>query len=399
MEEDEMKRLVLMMLVLGLSFSAQIAKANWTLAKRLTRTSGWSFRPAIAIDSSNTIHVVWQESTLVNSDIYYIRSPDGGATWSTVMGLTRTSGESWDPEIAIDSSNTIHVVWEHLLKPGNFLIYYRRSPDGGATWSAVKRLTRTSGELGPDPAIAIDSSNTIHVVWTDAAATPSNYEIYYRRSPDGGKTWSAVKRLTRTSDTSSQPAIAIDSSNTIHVVWQDYTAGTYPWSGNYEIYYRRSPDGGATWSTVIRLTQTSGFSLDPAIAIDSSNAIHVVWRDDTAGNDEIYYMRSPDGGATWRAVKRLSRTSGDSWDPAIAIDSSNTIHVVWAADMPGNYNEEIYYMRSADGGTTWSAVKRLTRTSDISVSPAIAIDTSNIIHVVWTDHTPGNYEIYYMRSK
>ena len=66
-----MKRIVSVILVLGLSFSAQIAQAQWNPSKRLTTNAGYSMSPAMAIDSANTIHVVWEDSTPGNYEIYY----------------------------------------------------------------------------------------------------------------------------------------------------------------------------------------------------------------------------------------------------------------------------------------------------------------------------------------
>ena len=382
-----MKRAGLMVLVLGLFFLAQIAQADWSTAKRLTWTSGASESPAIAIDSSDKLQVVWFDYAPGNWEIYYKRSTDGGATWSAVKRLTWTSGDSFAPAVAVDSSNSIHVVW-YDNTPGHYEIYYRRSPDGGTTWGTVKRLTWTSGD-SIFPAIAIDGNGTIHVVWD--ANTSETDEIYYRKSPNGGTTWSTAQRLTWTSGSSTTPAIAVDSGNTIQVVWGDDT------SGNPEFYYKKSADGGAAWSPAQRLTWTSGKSYDAAITIDSGGALLVVWSDDTPGNYEIYYKRSTDGGITWGAAKKLTSTSLESILPAIAIDSSNAIHVVWEDYTPGN--PELYYKRSADGGATWSALQRLTWTSGDSASPAIAIDSSGAIHVVWQDFTPGNYEIYYKEGK
>jgi len=96
--------------------------------------------------------------------------------------------------------------------------------------------------------------------------------------------------------------------------------------------------------------------------------------------------------ADWTPAKRITWTSGMSINSDMAIDSTNTIHVVWEDDTPGN--REIYCRRSTDGGTTWIAAKRLTWTSGESIGAAIAVDSDNHIHVVWYDDTPGNHEIY-----
>src|SRR4030042_3789086 len=90
-------------------------------------------------------------------------------------------------------------------------------------------------------------------------------------------------------------------------------------------------DANAYWTAAKRLTWTSGDSYNPAVAIDSNDAIHIVWYDDTSGKDEIYYKSSKDGGTTWSYNKRLSWTSGFSynWHPTIAIDASDVIHIVW----------------------------------------------------------------------
>jgi hypothetical protein len=46
----------------------------------------------------------------------------------------------------------------------------------------------------------------------------------------------------------------------------------------------------------------------------------------------------------------------------------------------------------------WTPVKRLTWTSNTSEFPEMAIDTLDRLHVVWTDLTPGDKEIYYKRK-
>ena len=388
-----MKRMGPIIATIALFLFAQVAQANWTRVKRLTRTSSSSLSPAIAIDSINTIHVVWHDFTPGNAEIYYRKSADGSATWSPAQRLTWTSGCSCDAAIAIDSINTIHVVWQDdTPSPDRPEIYYRRSTDGGVTWTTSQNLTQNSvWSYSPD--IAVDSSNNLHVVWIDDHFT-ANYEVCYMKSTDGGATWSAGEVLTFSDfNECHEPTIFVDSFDNLHLV-----ASQPPWwipGTDPEICYKKSADAGVTWTDDRLITSNSGYSVKPKIAVDSSNNPHVVWCDNTPGNYEIYYQKSTDGGATWTTSKRLTRNSGWSYSPDIAVDSSDNPHVVWHDTTPGNY--EIYYKKSKNRGATWTTSKRLTWTSGISQEPDIAVDSYGNLHLVWQDSRPGNLEIYYMK--
>jgi hypothetical protein len=380
-----MKPIKLVMVLIGSLVFVQTAPADWSTVRRITWTAGGSYSPAIAIDSSGYLHVVWDDNSPGNDEIYYKRSTDGGASWSPNQRLTWTEN-SYDPDIAVDSSGGVHVAW-YDYTPGNAEVYYKRSTDGGASWLPSQRLTWTStaSEL---PAIAVDGVDRIHLTWDDYA--PGNSDLYYKRSLTGGASWTATQRLTWTSGNSSYASIACSPAGHLHVVGSDNT------SGSPEIYYIGGESGGATWSSPKRLTWNSGISSSPAIAAHSSGLLHVVWWDTTPGLAEIYYKSSPDGGATWASARRLTWTPGGSSSPAIKLGFSGQIHLVWA-DLVDS-NEEIFYKKSTDEGATWGSTQRRTWNSGWSSSPAIAFDSSGDLHVVWCDYTPGNSEIYYLKG-
>jgi hypothetical protein len=286
------------------------------------------------VGSSNGVHVVWTSFVPGAVEIFYKRSIDGGVTWQATKRLTWTSGTSYYPTIAANSSGGIHVVW-HDDTPGNFEIYYKRSTNAGMTWQATERLSWSSVDSFW-PSIASDSSNGVHCVWVDGNAGEwPLHELYYKRSTNGGATWQATKRLTWNNSCTSSPSIATDSSNGIHVSFTDTAAA------NAEIYYKKSTNGGMTWSSSKRLTWNSGASNDSYITVDSSNRVHVAWDDWVSGNWEILYKRSINGGIAWQATKRLTWTPMESYDPSIGTDSSDGIHVVWFDLNPGNH--EIFY--------------------------------------------------------
>ena len=153
--------------------------------------------------------------------------------------------------------------------------------------------------------------NIVHVVWFDDR--DGNPEIYYKRSTDGGATWEPdTTRLTNDPAYSFSASAAVSGSN-VHVVWRDDRNGA-----NGEIYYKRSTDGGVNWGTDTRLTDDPAFSRYPSVAVSGSN-VHVVWHDYRDGDYEIYYKRSTNGGGNWGTDTRLTDNSGSSGYPSIAV--------------------------------------------------------------------------------
>ncbi|MEP7341543.1 MAG: hypothetical protein ABI977_27675 [Acidobacteriota bacterium] len=82
---------------------------------------------------------------------------------------------------------------------------------------------------------------------------------------------------------SARPSIAL-AGNDLHVVWFDFR------DGNAEVYYKHSPDAGMNWMPDEWLTKSSGDSFYPTVAVNGG-AVHVVWFDNRDGNSEIYYKR------------------------------------------------------------------------------------------------------------
>ena len=85
------------------------------------------------------------------------------------------------------------------------------------------------------------------------------------------------------------------------MVWNDDTFGAS------EILYRISSDSVSTFPPELtNLSTNTGFSGGPAIAVFGNN-VHVAWTDNTLGNSETLYRRSTDGGTSFtEPIKNLS---------------------------------------------------------------------------------------------
>jgi hypothetical protein len=89
-------------------------------------------------------------------------------------------------------------------------------------------------------------------------------------------------------------SIASQSSNVHVVLWDNR-------DGNYEIYYKRSTNAGATWEPDMRLTNNPAISGSSSIAV-SGDTVHVVWNDNRTVNWGLYYKRSPNAGISGHKI-------------------------------------------------------------------------------------------------
>jgi hypothetical protein len=257
-----------------------------------------------------------------------------------------------------------------------------------AQWQSDARLTNATGNsyTSYNNAWCIAASgNVVHVVWYDDRN--GYWQIYYKRSTDSGVNWGTETQLTNISAHSRYPSLAV-SGSIVHVVWRDDR------DGNDEIYYKSSADGGVSWGADTRLTNNPSGSYYPCVSV-SGQDVHVVWQDYRDGNYEIYYKHSTNAGVSWGADTRLTSYSSYSENPSVSI-SGQFVHVVWRDQRDGNY--EIYHKRSTDAGVSWGADTRLTNNPADSRYASVSVSGS-VVHVVWQDLRDGiKEEIYYKRS-
>ena len=358
--------------------------SQWESDTRLTNNNNNSFpayNNAKTIGSNGAVlHTVWADERDGNAEVYYKRSQNSGAGWEADVRLTNSAGSSYFPAIHV-SGNMVLVSWSDN-RDGNFEIYIKKSEDGGNTWGADVRLTsNTSASDYP----SIDAEgNTVIIVWQDLRDT--DYEIYFKRSTDGGNSWGADQRLSNNTAFSQYPSVTISGSR-VNIAWEDNR------DGNREIYNSYSNDGGLTWSGENRLTNNSSSSTSVSVTSEG-DFVDLTWSDQRDGNWEIYYKYSVNGGASFSTDQRLTNSAGNSWYPSI-VSYDSFIHICWQDARDGN--NEIYYKISTDGGTTWSADSRLTNNAGASGFPSINISGS-ALHIVWNDNRDGNTEIYYKKN-
>ena len=126
----------------------------WSAPANISNSEGEESRaPSLAVDSAGVVHVVWEEGR------YLYHSYCQSETWSVKRRVA--TGEQ--PAIAVDRNNVMHLVFMNEFR-GNYEIYYCQW--AGSSWSLPRNVSSTSG-VSANPDIAIDSHNTVYVTWTD----------------------------------------------------------------------------------------------------------------------------------------------------------------------------------------------------------------------------------------
>ena len=300
---------------------------NWGSDIRLTYNSGQSWNPCVACQGQ-VVHVVWSDTRSGNLDVYYKRSSDGGFTWGPDVQLTNDLTWSYYPSLAVHDSSVYMVA----LSGG---LICRRSADCGMTWQGATTLS-TDAYLTPGPSVAA-SEYGVYVTWV--GIRDGNEEIYFKRSTSRGTTWGPDARLSFDSHTSSDPSIAM-SGTCVHVVWSDDRTGD-----GSEVYYRQSMDDGESWGAETRMTTSPDWSTSPSVAASGSN-VHIAWQDARTGDFEIIYRRSTDGGTSWGADFALTNDPASSLYPSATV-SDSALFVVWTDERTGG--SDIFFKSNPTG--------------------------------------------------
>jgi hypothetical protein len=296
------------------------------------------------------------------SSIIVSRSTDGGLHWqapvtaeldTSTTVLNDKESVTADPGKPLDA----YAAWDRLVSPSThanpdaFLVspafrgpaLFSETTDGGISW--------TPGRVIFDPGQnnqTIDNQIVVPKAGPAAGQLVDGFDLLLNNggvhgdfpaiihSSDGGQTWSgpttiAQQQVAEVSINGTQlrtgdltPAFAAGPEGNLYAAWQD---GRFSRAGNSKIAFSMSTDGGATWSTPIRVDASAGDS--PAFTPQLS-----VRPDGTVGIDyyDLENATKAQPGATDEFLvtcsARCSRAS--SWSGETRLSTSGSFDILTA---------------------------------------------------------------------
>src|SRR3990172_9600960 len=312
-------------------------------------TSPQQISTAIAVDGSGNVYVVWEDYREGDADIFIKKYGSSGFGIRNKVNLGETGSVDYDttPSIAVNTLGDIYVVWEHRDDSLDDYpdIYFARSMNQGQTFSTPATVAPTNGRR---PAIAIDSSGVVYVVWEDLTGfpgflNPSPTHIKITKivadTPDTPKQVTPLSFYNPLYDNARYPSVAVGPGGNVYVIWERASILNPRFSGEViSTYYIDLAKVNAGTLTVVNTATTPLFPDDPTtgffggrayptITADATN-VYVAWDDQRNGTKDIYFAKSADG-ATF-TTNRIVNDSTGTWHekPSIAV-SEGKAFVIW----------------------------------------------------------------------
>lgn len=433
--------------------------------------------PAIAINPTNPNNIVGGANDYRfrhpgggrnDSSGGYYYSFDAGSQWGNgfAPGLVKGNPDApgpydaaGDPALAFSDDGRLYYanIAFNRSSPENG-VFVNTSTDGGVTFGPPATVTATADPtlfndkewIAVDTAAASPWRGSVYVTWTQLrfsrGGTYIRSPILLARSTDGGQTFSLPVPLStpRTAYNSwSMPVVGPNGD--VHVIFQNWPTLA---SANGRHMTVRSTDGGATFDRPRVIADVTDFPYDSAtgretltgqtfrvnsgasLAVDgTTGALYAVWADNRNGtssltNGDVLLSRSSDGGRTWSSPQKINTEVGahDQFFPWVAVGGDGSVHVgfydrqfVAGGDPADDTHLDYAYVRSLDGGVTFSATQKVTtQASDpntqfdglfIGDYTAVAADEAGNAYLSWTDNrgrpgpdgTTPNQDAYMVR--
>ena len=369
---------------------------GWSEPQVISTPPGVSWFPDVAADAFGSTHIVWcqtipKEKAGLQEQVYYTRWD--GTEWLEPNDIVAPSPDIVRNAIATDRQGNAHLLFGGSVH-NPLSLYHQAAPVNdawsAATWSSPHRISQGVSYMGD---MVIDSQDTIHIIYDDtlgytAEEQPIRSDIFYRHSNDGGQTWTRPLDLALSPLTgSSRPSIELDSSDTLHVTWDegwDRLSGKgLPEQG----VYVSSANGGETWTPAQIITYPETTVAQLTAGSDGRGGVMLVWR--ATSRPEFFYQWSTDGGHSWGEPDTIPKLITRAWDTPfdmydMAADGAGNIHLltVGRKSLEPQAPLGVYHL-TWDGSQWITPTHIFTSTTMHPEYPKIAVQENNQLHAVW----------------
>ncbi|MFN6453531.1 MAG: beta strand repeat-containing protein [Nostoc sp. EfeVER01] len=289
-----------------------------------TTTIGNQSNSTVAIDAAGNFIICWQSDGQDGTKIYAQRyNTDGTSQGDEFQVNTGTTGNQYNPVIAIDTDGDFVISWQSDSQDGTDMYARRYDSSGVAQGGEFKVNTYTTGNPYSPTAVAMDSSGDFVISWISLEEGFS-YEIYAQRYNSAGVAQgNEFKVNTYTTSDQYNSTVAMDADGDFVISWQSFGQD----GSTNGIYAQRYNNLGVAQGGEFKVnTYTTSDQTNPIVAMNAGGDFVVSWQSDgqDGSGNGIYAQLNINNGippiisASASALAYTEKTT-------IAIDSGITV--------------------------------------------------------------------------
>lgn len=308
------------------------AAAKWSDPIRVGPDTSIVMDVDVTEGPGEVLHYVYAAYAGGGSGIYYTRSADRGATWTAPVLIVQTT--YWwtrinHPSVAVGPDGVVHMACEYMNWFGYAEMEYFRSVDDGRTWECRYSWGSNFAEMAT---VSVDPVGRTYLTWGKNYVAP--IYVLFNRSDDGGVTWGPYRKVVdgwivqgyELAWAGESRSHLLDDSGRLHVL--------------SSMEYGVSDDLGDTWREV------NSIPADFAPRGIYGNGSEILVAGSRGANPA--FLRSRDGGNSWESPGIISPMSG--WITQVVAEPDGHYYTLMQTG-PGRGE---HFFRSSDFGQTWS---------------------------------------------
>ena len=193
------KHLQIAMLLITMAWAAGAARVT------AVRAPERGIQPQVAVDNNGVLHMLYFTGDAMHGDLRYVKSLDGGATFSSpiqvnsIPGSAIATGNIRGAHLALGPKGRIHAAWNGTQQagaPGKLPMLYTRLKDSGLGFEPERNLIQAAYGIDGGGAVAADPSGHVYVFWhapIPGSKGEENRRVWLARSNDDGKSFDHEK--------------------------------------------------------------------------------------------------------------------------------------------------------------------------------------------------------------
>jgi hypothetical protein len=310
------------------------------------RVPNGGIQPEAGLDSRGVLHLLYFAGEPAGGDLFYVRSTDLGATFSTPIrvnsqpGSAIATGTIRGGQLALGRNGRVHVAWNgsdralprgavnpDMEQPGAPFLYARTAADGTA-FEPQRNLNLHVYSLDGGGSIAADAAGHVYAAWhgnkEGGARGEDKRQLWVARSQDDGATFAeAAPAWDTPTGTCSccQTRLLATSTSSLALLFRSATNLT-----NRDVYVLTSHDNGGTFAgSRVQPWSINACPMTSMSLAAAGSRVMAAW--ETAG--QVYFGAVDAGAGTVPTPIPAPGEGAGRKHPRLALASSGESMLVW----------------------------------------------------------------------